>query len=400
MDNQRNLLPTHLDRFPPEMFGNTTFNLMEKAEELGVKDETSIKELNIKRYMRNLEILSEDGMKLSIMPIQTDEMVLTAIYQNINAFRFVKNQTPEICEVAVSIDPTLIEFVREQTDALVNYVLEQDPTLINKIKNPKMEFLEMVLDKSSLYIQYFKKEWCSEYIIKYAIDKYAKYMVENDTSLNCENIRGYTPLWCVEQTQETVNYATEKFSLMILDAKTDFITEEMVNKAIETAPLSVLWLDEKFWTKKLLLKALRLYIKNFKSVNLGIIGKISPLEWDEDLAIEILKLVRSTTDDYGSLPRDSWLRHIKTEELTENGEYIYIKPTPTFSVPTSKMLSIIKELDFSVVHTNMDLSFTEEGNIIAKWMLKYGASRYRSWYKHNKSFKRWLYNLGIKLRLV
>ena len=52
---------------PPKVFEQQTLDLIKKSKSFGL-DESSIKRVNEMWYMRNLEILSQDGMKLSIMP--------------------------------------------------------------------------------------------------------------------------------------------------------------------------------------------------------------------------------------------------------------------------------------------------------------------------------------------
>ena len=135
---------THNGQFPPKMFEENTLDLIKKSGSFGLNEE-SLHRVNEKRYMRNLDILSQDGNKLAIMPEQTNEMVLTALYQNIGAFKYVADQNEEVCEFALSINPEMIHYFHVQTDEQIMYAIGSDVKTIRFIREPKIEHIKFAL---------------------------------------------------------------------------------------------------------------------------------------------------------------------------------------------------------------------------------------------------------------
>ena len=134
------ILENNDTNYIPSIFKNQAKDLILKAENLGLNVE-SLNHLNRDRYMRNLEILSQDGLKLAIMPEQTKEMVLTAIYQNPAAIKFVIEQDEEICNLVCSFKPELIYNIRFQSEDQIQFVLDRDPMNIQWIRNQRRNSL-------------------------------------------------------------------------------------------------------------------------------------------------------------------------------------------------------------------------------------------------------------------
>lgn len=147
MEKNNKLAVTYEDRFPPEMFDNNTVDLMKKGADLGL-DQEAVKVLNRERYLRNLSLLQEDGMKLEIMPIQTIEMVLTAIYQNPRAFIHSRYQTEEICEYALRKMPALLKYVKEQTEKQIEYAIKQNAKNVFAVHEPQTHHYLLAVERN------------------------------------------------------------------------------------------------------------------------------------------------------------------------------------------------------------------------------------------------------------
>jgi len=403
----RSLVATHKNRFPPNMFGNTTVDLLEKSNDLGFEDAEVLKNLNVKRYMRNLEVLEKDGLKLAIMPTQTEEMVLTALYQNIEAFRFVTNQTPGVCEMALGIKPELIKLFKEQTKEHVDFALKHNPKLIQHIKEPTEEQLEFVLDASYGYINFFKKEWRTEYFIKYAIDLCVQDMRENTESNygSLSTLNAANPLNSCsdQQTQEIVDYALSKNIKFIISAKSEFLTDEIVETAIIKVPAIIKYVHPKFITLKLLLGAIdrisglvspKEYNKfsHNEGVNLHtFVSRIQPNDFTEEIAIKIIKIGAKYYDNYHNLGDFNWV------VWNQNSGHVR---TVSFRNPTLKMVKAITETELWFNSCQFDLDDTPAGDAMVIHLLRYDYKLYEQFNHSQKSMKRKIWKIKAKHNLL
>lgn len=144
-DENNKLAVTHKDRFPPEMFENNTFDLMKKGADLGL-DPEAVKVLNRERYLRNLKLLEQDGMMLEIMPTQTTEMILTALYQNPKSFIHVTNQNEEVCEYILRKDSSMLEYIKDQTEEQIVYAIKKDAWNVLRVHEPQQHHFMLALE--------------------------------------------------------------------------------------------------------------------------------------------------------------------------------------------------------------------------------------------------------------
>lgn len=137
---------TYNGNLPPEMFDTAILDIALKAESLGI-EKKSFSRLNIERYVANLKLLSEDGMILSTISEQTEEMCLRALYQNPESFKYIVDQTEKLCEFALSKNPELIRYFNEQTEDQVKYVLSENYSYIHHIKEPTDEQYKLAISE-------------------------------------------------------------------------------------------------------------------------------------------------------------------------------------------------------------------------------------------------------------
>lgn len=156
----------------PSVFENQTVNLLVKAKEFGVDDKDSIRKLNADRYMRNLAVLERDGMELSIMPNQTKEMVMTALYQNPKAIQFVIEQDADICNFVLAQNPELIYMFHEQTHDQIVTALMASAMNIKFVKEPTIDHLKMAYDRDVESMGHMKQEWMTDEFVEYAITNF------------------------------------------------------------------------------------------------------------------------------------------------------------------------------------------------------------------------------------
>jgi hypothetical protein len=184
---------TYNGNLPPEMFDTAILDIALKAESLGI-EKKSFSRLNIERYVANLKLLSEDGLILSTISEQTEEMCLRALYQNPESFRYVVDQSEKLCEFALSKDPELIRYFHTQTEDQVKHVLSISYLNIFHIKEPTDEQYKFAINeyingnvesgKSPVYYFINAKlggKFLSKDVIKFATDTF------HDKYHTCDN---------------------------------------------------------------------------------------------------------------------------------------------------------------------------------------------------------------------
>lgn len=79
-----------------------------------------------KTFNKVIDILEADGMKLSRLDRQTENMCLVAVRSNPEAFRYVIKQTVKICIAAVEGDPSNLRLVKKQSEKICRAAVMKD----------------------------------------------------------------------------------------------------------------------------------------------------------------------------------------------------------------------------------------------------------------------------------
>lgn len=80
-------------------------------------------------------LLLKDGNYLEYVRNQTFNLCRIAILQNWNSLRFVRNQTHELCSIAISENPHAIQYVKDLTIQLCVDALRKDESVICYLKD-------------------------------------------------------------------------------------------------------------------------------------------------------------------------------------------------------------------------------------------------------------------------
>ena len=76
-----------------------------------------------------LSTVQKDGILLTYVNNQTDDICLAAVKQYGYALQYVYSQTDDICLVAVKQNGDAIRYVKKQTPAIMKQALQTTPTL-------------------------------------------------------------------------------------------------------------------------------------------------------------------------------------------------------------------------------------------------------------------------------
>lgn len=207
---------TYNDRYPPGMFESTTMDLVQRAPSLGLDKDTT-HELNKERYIHNLKVLAKDGMKLSIMSDQTQEMVLTALDQNPESFAFVMEQTEAVCEFALTKDPTLIQYFNEQTPKQQLYAFMSKYSTVSLFREIDQDTLEFMISNTPICFKYLPEKYRTEENFKIYLD--SNDWVDHDTEYD----HPFTWVKLSDRSFELFKFAVERNYKYMKGISVDFI---------------------------------------------------------------------------------------------------------------------------------------------------------------------------------
>ena len=158
-------------QYNPEILGSLTSEITSKADFIGLTLE-GINNLNVARYINKLQILQVDGLQLSIIPEQTKEMVLTAVYQNPLAIQFAVEQDIHSITIALNQDPSLIKYIVDQTDEIIYMALDLDPNSLLHVKNYTREHAKYAIEKKLDLIFCINRQYIDEDMIMFYLDSF------------------------------------------------------------------------------------------------------------------------------------------------------------------------------------------------------------------------------------
>ena len=74
----------------------------------------------------------EEAIEEGVLP--TEELVKLVLDHDVDALRFVKEQTDEICRYAMEIDPYASRYIRKLTPELAEYGCRLEPELADELQ--------------------------------------------------------------------------------------------------------------------------------------------------------------------------------------------------------------------------------------------------------------------------
>lgn len=155
--------------YKPEDLGNFTQEIFQKSNELGL-DVDGARRLNVERYINKLNQLQVDGLRLSIMPEQTKEMVLTAIYQNPAAIQFANEQDHDSKTMVIARDAFNIKYINEPSEEDIQLGIDMNPKSILYAKKYTKDQAKKAIEREINLIFSIKKDFVDEDMILFVLD--------------------------------------------------------------------------------------------------------------------------------------------------------------------------------------------------------------------------------------
>lgn len=109
-------------------------------------------------YFMRLETLRHSGLALKNMKEQTDEMCLIAVGQDGLALEYVKKQSDEICLSAVRQNGSALEFVENQTNKICKAAVKQSGLALKHVKTQTKEICLAAVKSNGMALQFVEKQ--------------------------------------------------------------------------------------------------------------------------------------------------------------------------------------------------------------------------------------------------
>ena len=308
--------------YKPKILGNLTGEIFDKSAELGL-DAEGARRLNVERYINKLQRLQMDGMQLSIMPEQTKEMVLTAIYQNPVAIQFANDQDKHSKAMVIAKSPSYIQYIFEPTEEDVQMAIDIDPRAILYVKNYTKSQAKDAIEKDVSLIFGIESKYIDEDmmmfvlgLVEYNKDLLRKFIqVSKSSYYTIGEFRSPLQLFNNEKIQEYA-YSISPFFLNFISPKN--LSEEIVLEIIKVDIYhyyDFLAREEYIISKKLAIELLKT-----KRIKYNVYELVKMLDFD-CLTGDFLKIIVESS--YNKVRFDEFLTSLKDNPRTRFVELLY-----------------------------------------------------------------------------
>ena len=89
---------------------------------------------------------------------QTEDMIRKAILQNGYALQLIKIQTPEICKLAVKQNGLVLQYVKEQTPELCELAVKQNGYALIHVRNQTEDICIHAVQQNGLALRFVKEQ--------------------------------------------------------------------------------------------------------------------------------------------------------------------------------------------------------------------------------------------------
>lgn len=109
-----------------------------------------------------IKLSQKDGMAFKYVKNQTDEICILAVKQNGNALEYVQNQTEEICCLSVSQNGRALADVQNQTEKICKLAIHEHEWAFRLVKEQTYELCKLVVTLSSDMIEFVNEQFLTE----------------------------------------------------------------------------------------------------------------------------------------------------------------------------------------------------------------------------------------------
>jgi hypothetical protein len=111
-------------------------------------------------YEMQLSVVSKDGMLLRFITDQTPDICEVAVQNNPMALQYVREQTPELCLNAIRDNGLALEHVRDYTEALGNVAVAQNGLALRFIQRQTVHQCRVAIRQNTKAVHHLKIQLC------------------------------------------------------------------------------------------------------------------------------------------------------------------------------------------------------------------------------------------------
>ena len=157
----------------------------------------------IETYNELFEFVRQDLSNIRYVKNQTEELCQLAICRHGLTLEYIKNQTEELCKLAVSQDGRALQYVQNQTEEICKLAVSQNGYAIRYVKNQTEELCKLAVSQDGFALQYVQNQ--TEEICRLAVSQngIAVIYVQNQTEEICK--------LAVSQDRRALGWVSSKF---------------------------------------------------------------------------------------------------------------------------------------------------------------------------------------------
>lgn len=266
-----------------------------------------------------------DGLMLEHVTNQDMEICQSAVFNNINAFKFAKYQTEEMCLRVVSRNGNFLAYVIEQTDAICKAAVDNNIEAFQYVTDAKEGLYIQAVSSDGCLIEHIDPEKLTVPICLAAVKNIGKAIKFVPKELQTKEMcvlaidsHYYNLRYCKYQTYEQATFAIMSDGRMLDHVNKELIDQEMCDKAVNDHILAIHYIPPEFQTEELCLNIvkmqgnlLKLIANPTEEICLAAICKDNSAYLDIENPSEEASIAYVVDNGYN-------LRNIKPENQTEN----------------------------------------------------------------------------------
>lgn len=117
------------------------------------------------------KVISQNGLLINYIKEQTPELCMLAVQQNGLALKYINNKTPELCKLAVQQNGLALQYVPEQTPELCKLAVQQNGLAIEYVKEQTPELCELAVQENAMSLYYVDNQFKTIELCKLAVEQ-------------------------------------------------------------------------------------------------------------------------------------------------------------------------------------------------------------------------------------
>mgnify|MGYP000317113444 CR=1 FL=1 len=130
-----------------------------------------------------LQLIQYEPVVIRYVRNQTEELCRVAIEKNPYALSYIRNQTEEMCLLAMKKDSMMLEWIKNQTEELCLSAVRRNPDAISVIKNQTKTLCRIAVEKKPSTLGYINDQTEELCALAVKFDKAAIFWVYNESIL-------------------------------------------------------------------------------------------------------------------------------------------------------------------------------------------------------------------------